>query len=192
MAKKSADILSSRINKTIAEQYSITQLKNAFTRASIELVEVMRDRTSAGIDVNSKRLKGYKRSYREFKKRYIDGKVKYRTRKKTVKRSTALRYRDLQDTTRFKARKLPNHGRLTGKTFSSWKALTPKVTRNSQGLRVIWGVEIKGIRNNRVNEFLNLMGRSIFGLAKKNPRRQNELNRCYKAAGLPIKQTRSL
>ena len=158
---------------------SKSEIKSAFTVASIELADIMRERTGQDIDVNGKPLPSLKKSYRIFKKRYIDKKTKYRTRKKRVKRSTSVRYRDLQTTTRFRAKALPNHGRLTGKTFSSWKPVTPRVRRTNRGFSIIWGVRIVGKRNQRVNEYLVAMKRAIFGLATKNPRRQKELSRIY-------------
>lgn len=156
-------ILTTKINAKVAKDFSKQDLIETFTKASFEWVDIMRDRTNAGIDVRSRRLKKLTRQYSKWKRKYISGKVKLSSK--------------LRRTTRFKAKKVPNHGRLTGQTFTSWQPVKPKVTKTANGFNIRWGVQIEGTRNNEVNQYLIKQGRKIFGLSTGSARRKKEIDR---------------
>ena len=168
------------IKKELSHKFSAQKIERAAMNMSYELIDIMQERTGEGIDIKGKRLRKLSRGYKKFKYKYIKSGNRYKPKKRGKRRraSTTAHYRDLNETTEHKAKNIPNYGRLTGKLFSSYNPIKPKVSQISGGIKISWGVKIKGKRNIKIYSYLEKMGRRIFGITDiKKPRGQKELNR---------------
>ena len=110
------DIIREKINLTIEKKLS----QNVMTKIKRELGNLLdlfvRERLAKGIDSKGERIKPLNASYSRWKRDYINNRLNHR--KKTLQ-SKPLWYRKLYDTTQYKAKGVPNYGRLTGKTLMS-------------------------------------------------------------------------
>jgi len=90
----------------LSKKLSKTKLNKANKLVALEFQKIWQERTMAGIDVDGRRLPKLRKNYRKFKTDYIRGRRK-------LKRNSR--------TTKWKAKGVPNHGRLTGQLFSGTK-----------------------------------------------------------------------
>ena len=115
------DIIREKLNLTIEKKLS----QNVMTKIKKELGNLldlfMRERLDKGVDRQGKKIKPLKASYNRWKREYIAGTLRHR--KKTLQ-NKPLWYRKLYDTTQYKAKNVPNYGRLTGKSLMS---LNPEI-----------------------------------------------------------------
>jgi len=110
--------ISGIIYTTLMKRFSSSRIKTALNVAAKETINIIRERTQAGIDVDGKRLPALSPKYLAWKKKYVSGRLKGR-------KGGAPKLGHLGETTEWQATKTPAHIRLTGKTFSdmSYKLL---------------------------------------------------------------------
>ncbi len=145
------------------------QIKRGNEAMGKTAIDLIRDRTDRGIDANGKRLPKLSALYREFKRKFAAGKIKKSKRGRHGEYAKMFRARN-----KWRARKVPNHGRLSGRTLSAMtsKANVPKI--RDTDITASFSIFIRSDRD-KIITFLTMMGRNIWGLAKKGtPQRRKE------------------
>ena len=123
-----AQQISLAIKKEIQSKIPIPQIKKGVESAAQKAIEIIRNRTMRGIDVNGKRLPGKKFHY--VLKSKQTGKITL-VPSYFMKKSTGAGLAELKKdkvTTEFEALGSPSHGRLTGQLFSGMRY---QITQNA-------------------------------------------------------------
>lgn len=163
------------IEEEVSKQLSQTKLVKASRAGTKEMINQIQKRTQSGIKVDGKRLKSFSRSYKKWKRDYIRSGVPKKGKRKRGA-STNARYRDLNNTTKWKAKKLPAHIRLTGKMFSNMQPLKANISRTRNGISITLNAFIRGKRNQKIYSYLVEMDRDFWGLSTNKSRRDKEVN----------------
>ena len=104
------------VEKQLKKYIDPNKIKVANALAAQKLIDIIRDRTSKGLDKNYKRMPAKKFDYKIGK--YV--KIPNYWKRKATDLQSLLKGKS---TTGFKANKYPNHGRLTGELFSDMSFL---------------------------------------------------------------------
>jgi len=100
------------LQKAIESKLSKLKIQNAIQAVKTEILNIIIDRTSRGIDLNGNPFKAYSKGYERFKRRFISGGAASKT--KRLKGSKGIMvYKD----SKFSAKSLPDWIRLSGNTM---------------------------------------------------------------------------
>lgn len=105
MVKPSQQIKAT-FSKRFKDKVNTTSLNRAANMMGAKAIQLNRERLSMGLDTNGRRIRKLSRSYSKFKRNYI------------LNRLSAKALRRIDTSTDFKAKGVPNYGRLTGQLFS--------------------------------------------------------------------------
>ena len=147
------------VDVPLSQALNRTKAQLAGTEAAVEAIEIIRERTKR-YDVNYRKLPPLSRLYKRFKAKYAANRIKYRKR-------SGKRYRNLQNTTEFKAKGVPNHGRLTGQFFAAMTPETPVVRPGGGGFQITLRLKLKGKLNIAKAGYLKDMHRDVWGINEK-------------------------
>ena len=91
-------IINNKFQRLVADTFPVSDVKKGVEAMAVKAIDVMRERTNQGYDVNGKRFAKYSKSYEKYKKKYI---------------------RSGSKVSEFGASKMPSHIRLSGALFSA-------------------------------------------------------------------------
>jgi len=168
------------IKRKLEKEVTNQKLNQANLAASKVAVELWRKQLADGIDGNGKRISKLSANYQKWKKRYISGKLTHRPK------SEGKDWLDqLETTTEYKANKVPNYGRLTGKFFSSMTVSKPK-NKNKDGV-ITLGFRLSANSKSRAKilQYLEQQGRN-YGFAIGNSNRGKKHQNIIKQTMLKI------
>lgn len=129
--------------EAVYTRYTTEQKLKGLQAMGRKAIELIRERTNRGIDRDGKRIRRLSVDYAYAKRQMIRGKWKF---PKGSPRNS-----------QFRAKGVPNFGRLSGGLFGS-------MSWNISNLRLV--LSLKGNRNKKIAEYLEKMGRKYWGLAK--------------------------
>jgi hypothetical protein len=166
--------ITAQFTDALDKAVSVATLKKAADKMGKEAVEIMRERTGRNLDVNYNSFKEYSKKYAAFKKRYIAGGGGAKTR------------RNIGAQTKYKAKKVNDKMRLSGKLFSD---MTYTVTQNAK-FSTKFSLSFRlfiAQRSAKKAEGLIKRGYRFFGISSSGSKGRQEQERLFAAANKIIK-----
>ncbi|MEO5929747.1 MAG: hypothetical protein ABIR47_07435 [Candidatus Kapaibacterium sp.] len=113
-------------------------------------IDLCRERTNRGIDVNGKAFDRYSEKYDVRKRKILSGKARLSSGRRTA----------------FAATEMPNFMRLSGQMFASMRVVTVNVTRSGGELNITFIIGFKDPKYAERAKFNAEKGRDFVGLAR--------------------------
>ena len=161
--------ITAQFTDALNKQFTTAKLAKAADAMGKEAVEIMRERTDRRVDVNYSAFKDYKPRYKQFKARYIAGKVSSKTKAHYGKK------------TKYAAKSVDDKMRLTGQLFSDMSYSVNQAAKFGEKFSFSFRLFIAQ-RSAKKAQGLLRRGYNFFGVSNSGSNGQREQARIFAAA----------